>query len=102
MNFFDKMVNLYKSYDLTNWRNTNSNYILDMDTKLDMPSIPSKGIDYVIHFGQKKHNFFDRMGTWFRIWYSSSKLSWGQLLFFILDTDGLKRDKVKVEKVCPA
>jgi len=63
------------SYDLSNWRNTNSNYILDMDTKLDMPSIPSKGIDYVIHFGQKKHNFFDRMGTWFRIWYSSSK-SW--------------------------
>lgn len=63
------------SFDLTNWQNTNANYCLDIDTKLESRVLPSKGIDYVIHFEHQKDNFFNRMGSWFRIWYSG-KWKW--------------------------
>lgn len=64
------------SFDLTSWRNTNANCMLDMDTHLPTPPLPSKGIDYVIHFANPADNFFHRMGSWFRVWYSRNAWRW--------------------------
>ena len=59
------------SYDLTNYENA-SNYSLDFDTRIVQfqKNLPSTGIDYVIHFEHPKSRFFERIGNWFRIWYS--------------------------------
>ena len=59
------------SYDLSNYENA-SNYCLDFDTRIVQfqKNLPSTGIDYVIHFEHSKSRFFERIGNWFRIWYS--------------------------------
>ena len=56
------------SFDLTNYANTDTNYLLDLDSKLETLPLPRDGIDYIIHFNNPKDRFFERIGNWFRIW----------------------------------
>ena len=68
------------SFDLSKFTNTNANYLLDFDSKIEIVPLPADGIDYVIHFNNPKDRFFERIGNWFRIWTDKkeeSKWQWG-------------------------